>query len=293
MVVDLNLSASLSGNGEILIRQYTLRTRNSSITYYDADAYKVSRKFDLLVENLTIISNSAKINFSDSNKTNNIINAIKPFDTEESVRWNPNYLKGYASEKRDTDIEELEKTMKDKAKDIARFKANDTLKKYNRGVSWNSEEIDIKGEQWKAAYLPIWLYSYQQVKSDGKKVLHYVAANARTNKVMGSVPVHQPRLLLVSFIVEVIGFILMILTLGMIEEFALLFLIGGPVFYGVIYSKYRNKSARYEHETKTKSTMENLVSSDQLIGRRTRLTNPSIRGANNTKVSNDQRKIKW
>ena len=293
MVVDLNLSAALSGNGEILIRKYRVRTRNSSVTYYDADAYKISRKFDLTVENLTIISNSAKINFSDSNKTNNIINAIKPFDTEESVQWNPNYLKGYASEKRDTDISQLEKTMTDKAKDITRFKANDTIKKYDRGVVWNIEDVNIKGEQWKAAYLPIWLYSYQQVKSDGKKVLHYVAANARTNKVMGSVPVHQPRLLFVSFIIEVIGFILMILTLGTIEEFALIFLIGGPVFYGAIYSKYRNKDARYEHETKTKSTMENLVSSDQLLERRKRMRNPNIRGMNNTKVSNSQTKIKW
>ncbi len=32
-----------------------------------------------------------------------------PFDTENCVRYNANYLKGYTSEKRDTNIEDLRK----------------------------------------------------------------------------------------------------------------------------------------------------------------------------------------
>ena len=42
----------------------------------------------------------------------------------------------------------------------------DTLAKYDRGVEWSSEQMIIKGQQWKAAYLPVWLYSYQEVKKD-------------------------------------------------------------------------------------------------------------------------------
>ena len=82
---------------------------------------------------------------------------------------------------------------------------NDTLKFYDRGVRWDSEEVDVRGQRWVSAYLPVWLYSYQQKKSGGKTFLHYVAVNGRTGETMGSVPVHQGKLLLVSGIVQLFG----------------------------------------------------------------------------------------
>ena len=75
------------------------------------------------------------------------------------------------------------------AKDIAKFAANDTITNYDRGVSWENDDFLIKGEQWKAAYLPIWLYSYVQINGS-KKLIHYVAVNARTKKTMGSIPIY-------------------------------------------------------------------------------------------------------
>ena len=45
-------------------------------------------------------------------RLNNIINAIMPFDTENCVKWDSNYLKGFSSEKRDVNI------IKDQAKKI-------------------------------------------------------------------------------------------------------------------------------------------------------------------------------
>lgn len=67
-----------------------------------------------------------------------------------------------------------------------------TLTDYDRGVSWASQNVEIKGEQWESAYLPVWLYSYQQIKGD-KSILHYVAVNARTKETIGSVPIHMPK----------------------------------------------------------------------------------------------------
>ena len=73
------------------------------------------------------------------------------------------------------------------------FAANDTLQQYDRGVAWSTKNLDVKGQQWQAAYLTVWLYSYQQVKGD-KKVLHYVAVKARTKETIGSVSIHMPKL---------------------------------------------------------------------------------------------------
>ena len=56
----------------------------------------------------------------------------------------------------------------------------------------------MRGERWVSAYLPVWLYSYYEKKPNGKSFLHYVAVNARTGETMGSVPLNQRKLLLVS-----------------------------------------------------------------------------------------------
>ena len=54
---------------------------------------------------------SDKLNKGASDKTTNVINAIMPFDIENCVKYNANYLKGYTSEKRDTNIDDLKKAL--------------------------------------------------------------------------------------------------------------------------------------------------------------------------------------
>ena len=284
MVVDVNTHAALNGQGEHEVRRYTRGTGKDKKTLYDADLYDVEREFDMTVEGLTVESSADKRSNKGSNKTNNIINSIMPFDTENGVKWNANFLKGYTSEKRDTNVEELKGLVNSQAKDIARHKANVTLKNYDRGVKWDNERLDVKGEQWKAAYLPVWLYSYHQKE---KNQLHYVAVNARTKETMGSVPIHFPKLLGVSAIVEVIGVILWLITLSFFkdsEDVSWLLLISGFVYYGIMYAKYRNKGARHNHEEETKSTMNNLREYDNFVQRKTGLKNSRMNGANNTSV---------
>lgn len=278
MVVDVNSHVNLVGQGEHLVRTYYRGSGNNRKTYYDADLYNVQREFDLVIDGLTVESSADRLNHAAVDKTNNVINAIMPFDLENSVKWNSNYLRGFTSEKRDTNIEQLRPLVDNQSKDIARFAANETLKAYDRGVAWSNEQLMVKGQQWKSAYLPVWLYSYQQ--ENGK--LHYVAVNARTKETMGSVPIHQPMLLLISFLVEIIGFILMLFV-----DFDLnwVFLLAGPIYYAIIYSRYRNSGARHKHELETKKKMDNLRTVDQLVTRRTGLTNYRMNGANNLNVS--------
>lgn len=281
MVVDVNAHAKLVGQGEHLVRRYTRGSGNDRKTYYDADLYDVEREFDLTIDDLTVESSSDKLDKKSDDKTTNVINAIMPFDTENAVKWNANYLRGFTSEKRDTNIEQLKGLVETQSKDITRFAANETLGQYDRGVAWSSEQLDIKGQQWKAAYLPVWLYSYQQVKGD-KKVLHYVAVNARTKEVMGSVPIHMPKLFLISFLVELLGIIAMLFV---DFDYSWLFLSAGFIYFFVIYAKYRNQGARHKHELETKRNYSNLRKVDRLVKRRTGLTNSRMSGANNNSVS--------
>lgn len=282
MVLDVNSHSKLVGQGEHLVRRYTRGSKDNRTTYYDADLYDVEREFDLLVDDLTIESSSDKLEHNKSGKTNNVINAIMPFDTENCVKWDANYLKGYTSEKRDTNIEQLRGLVEMQVKDIARHKANEVLKKYDRGVSWKNEMLEVKGQKWVSSYLPIWLYSYQQIKGNDKKLLHYVAVNARSKETMGSIPINKLKLFFVSFLVEILGLLAMLFV---DFDYNWLFLLSGFIYYTIYYNKYRNVGARHKHESETKASMENVKKKDDFVRSLKRLRNSRMNGANNEYVS--------
>ena len=291
MIVDANAHATMSGEAEHLVRKYTVGSEHKR-TYYDADAYDVTRDFDMLVDDLSIEASRDKLNQDVKQNTNNVINAIMPFDTENCVDWNPGFLRGYASEKRDTNVGDLEKQIQLQVEDIARYQMYRDMKDfYNRGEKWNSEVVKVNGSKWKSAYLPVWLYSYRQDNG----LLHYVAVNARTGETMGSVPVHKGKLLLVSTIIEIFGIIAALLWFYMCLKLdfdddnpILLGFLGftpGFIFYWVKMKKYRNMDERHTYEKETKCTVENLKKADKLKEHRKRLQNSRIAGENGTRMS--------
>ncbi len=283
MIVDVNAHANFIGEGEHQTRKYFRGSGSNQKAYFDADLYHVEREFDLAISGLSVESSLDKLNNIALDKTNNVINAIMPFDVENSVKYNANYLKGYTSEKRDTNIDQLRTIVDTEAKDIARFTANETLKEYDRGVAWSNEQLNVKGQQWKAAYLPVWLYSYQQVNKD-KKILHYVAVNARTKETMGSVPIHMPKLIGVSFIVEILGIIAMFLV---DFDYSFLFLLSGIIYFLIMFIRYRNANARHTYEIDTKKNITNLRKVDNFIKSEKGLTNSTMNGANNKRVNGE------
>ena len=285
MIVDINAHDHLSGTGEVLIRSYSVKKGDSSETRYDADAYHVERDFDIAINDLTVEASVDKLNVSSSEKTTNIINSIMPFDTQNCVRYNANYLRGYTSEKRDVDVNNVRPLVATQAQDIARIAANETLAKYDRGIAWSGEAFDIKGESWLAAYLPVWLYSYLQVKGN-KKLLHYVAVNARTKETMGSVPIDMTKLWIVSIAIEFFGLILALFLgssmVGWDKKERWLLLLLGVVFFAIMYMRYRNSGARHTYENETQRSLSNVLAADEFIEHREGLRNSRIEGANNT-----------
>ena len=285
MIVDINAHDHLSGTGEVLIRSYSVKKGDSSETRYDADAYHVERDFDIAINDLTVEASVDKLNVSSSEKTTNIINSIMPFDTKNCVRYNANYLRGYTSEKRDVDVNNVRPLVATQAQDIARIAANETLAKYDRGIAWSGEAFDIKGESWLAAYLPVWLYSYLQVKGN-KKLLHYVAVNARTKETMGSVPIDMTKLWIVSIAIEFFGLILALFLgssmVGWDKKERWLLLLLGVVFFAIMYMRYRNSGARHTYENETERSLSNVLAADEFIEHREGLRNARIEGANNT-----------
>ncbi|MCL1847669.1 MAG: TFIIB-type zinc ribbon-containing protein, partial [Coriobacteriia bacterium] len=207
LVVDANVHSDMRGTAGHVARSYTVGSGKDQKRVYDIDIYQIGRDFDLLVDDLTVEASSDKLKIDRKNNTTNVINTILPFDVHNAVPYSGNYLKGFNSERRDTNIDQLRGLVDTQIADVIRYQAGTTATYYDAGIQWEQESTALKGRLWKAAYLPVWLYSYFEKKSDGKSLLHYVAVNARTSETMGSVPMNMPRLLLISALVELAAFI--------------------------------------------------------------------------------------
>ncbi|KAF1707488.1 TFIIB-type zinc ribbon-containing protein [Pseudoxanthomonas sacheonensis] len=194
MIVDGNVSVGVAGKGEIQTREYTRGSGDKKKTYYDADVYQIERHVDFTVDDLPLESSTERGNLDTKTNTNNIINTILPFDTKNAVKWNASYLSGFTSEKRNSDVEHLRPRLEDQLLSVGRAQVEASVRRYDRGVRWEQERLDVHGTRWVSMYLPVWLYSYHQPGRNGG-MLHYIAVNGRTGETMGSVPVQQWKLL--------------------------------------------------------------------------------------------------
>ena len=203
MVVDGNMHAVLQGTGEVTTRQYTVRRKVGkdnyvTETYYDADVYSVQRAFDLLVDDLTVESAERFDAKDNAQATNNILNAVQPYDTENAVAYNSNYLKNFTSERRDLNVRDVDDEVENRFLAIARAKATPTVGRYDRGVRWEEEGVAVRGTRWVSVYVPVWLYSYADSARSEGTLVHYIAVNARNGNTMGSIPVSHPKIFAVA-----------------------------------------------------------------------------------------------
>lgn len=304
MLVDVNAHMNLCGEGQIETDRRKVKDGDDSYTVYDANSYDVERDFDIVIDDLSIEASSDKLDYNAKDKTTNVINAIMPFDTENCVKFNANYMKGYTSEKRDSNIEALRDTVEAESADVARIAAKETIKKYDRGVRWETEDYTIKGDSWKAAYLPVWLYSYMQ-KKNGKNLLHYVAVNARTKETMGSVPINFKKLFIYSVLVEIFGglaafFLRLLAAMSMFDgtefqdsrNYFWILLVSGFVFYFTIYVRYRNLDERHHYENETKHEIKNLLCEDIFLKKLTDLKDDKIKGENSSELKGNKLDLK-
>ena len=181
MVVDAKALYTAEGKAE--------KTKDKNGSSSTVDCYLISREFNLFVDDLTLESSSKRLNQDTAVNSNNVINAIMPFDTEKAVAWNPNYLRGFSSEKRDTNIDDLKEPVALQCGDIGRQSAKETTEQYDRGVHWTKDHISMKGVSWKAAYLPVWLFSFKNTNKPNDARIYYIAVNARTGETDGVLPI--------------------------------------------------------------------------------------------------------
>lgn len=199
LVADVSAGVKMLGEGEVETRRYQVSVGDDrKETRYDADVYRVTRDFDITVDDLTVESSARRAGGSPSSETANVINAVLPFPTKEAVKYNANYLGGFTSEKRDLDTDDVSQNVGRMVFGIGTTLMRRTLTKYGRGVRWTDGQVGVKGVRYLSMYAPVWLYSYYEKKNGGKEFLHYIAVNGRTGATMGSVPINKAKLTIFS-----------------------------------------------------------------------------------------------
>lgn len=285
-LVDVNAHANYDGYGEHEVRKYSTTVGDHSEIVRDVELYHVKRDFDIAIKDLSIEASVDKLDKSSWDRTNNVINAIMPFDTENCVKYDSNYLKGYTSEKRDLNIETVVGQIDLQTQDVIHYAAAETASNLERGIRWDVMDKKVYGHQWKTAYLPVWLLSFQ----DGYKITHYIAVNARTKEVMGSIPVNMKKLVFFSFLVELGAIVVIILYNWFIEfnifvSIALLF--SGFIYLLVMYNKNRNQTKRHKHETDTKKEIRMINQTDDLVRTDYGVSTFSMEDSNHKRIVGD------
>jgi len=286
LLVDAKLDCSYEGKGEYLYNRYNVSKNDERV---DIEVYDVYRNFELNIDDLSIESNKEILN-KHSARTNNIINAIMPFDTDNCVKFESNYLIGYTSEKRDINISDVNNRVKKDIKDIAKATISETVKTYNCGVQWKKEDIKVEGSQWMSAYLPVWLYTYTE-KVKGHERIHYIAVNGRTKETMGSIPMNEKKIYKEFLVSEIFCILLAAITYLFLNSIAgIAFLVAMfPIlfYYDNKRKSYRNATARFKHEYETKRDIKYKLVRDDLFETRIGIPSTSDSGYRNNIYKND------
>ncbi len=277
VVVDVNAKVSMKGSAEksdgISFVSEAYGDESHIKKVYDVSTFDVERDFDLRIDDLTIEASRDKFEYGSLINTTHIINAIMPFDTEEAVEWDSRYLKGYSSERRDLNVDQLKSRLDNQVNDIARYRMMETTLTYDRGVRWDHVDIKKNGVKWKTAYFPVWIYSHAEKGIGGKRAIHYIAVNARTGEVMGSIPLHSwLRTFLVAIpMTATITFAIFIAMTGFNRDtlkhigILLVLTIITLLTMKIVKSRskeYTNKHARHMYELDTFMTVNNLKKRD-------------------------------
>ena len=165
--------------------------------------------------------------------------------------------------KRNGDIIDIRPSVYSHVKSIINHTSNNWIKGFNRGVHWNEEKIDIQGEHWQAAYLPVWLYTYNDFDGE-EEILHYIAVNGQTGETMGSVPYSRKTAKLAHTLQVLITIAITIIFPPSIVITIFIFLAFILAFPNS-ESLYRNEYARHDYEHETPIEILNIKEHDNHI----------------------------
>ncbi len=169
--------------GEVVFRAENITSWSSGdYQYTKTDTYDVIRGADILFEKVPADGSS---HFDDE-----LMQSIEPFEYDKLEKYNHAYLSGFLAEKYDKDKDEMITTALNRTKNSTINEMKNTCSGYNTVIEKqnNLNEINTKTNY---VLLPVWMLN---IKYHSKNYIF--AMNGQTGKIVGNIPVHKVKAIL-------------------------------------------------------------------------------------------------
>ncbi len=139
--------------------------------------------------------------------------AIAPFDANEMIPFNASYLSSYYADESDVDAKVYREFAENTTADIYADKVyRDDMAQYGINRNTIAESFVAIREETRLAYFPVWFLG---IKSKKGNRVSYAAVNGQTGKLVSDLPVDFKKYLLASLIISVPVFLLLTLLISM------------------------------------------------------------------------------
>ncbi len=178
------------------IRSWT----SGSYRYTETKEYDVIRNADIVTVGIPADGES-KIEDA-------LMEAIEPYDYNDTQKFSMSYLSGFYADKYDVDKAEVFPRIRQRCESACREVIKESIKSYN-SLSVMNESYFIQRTDWRYILLPVWFMTY---KYKGK--VYEFAMNGQTGKLAGAPPLSKGRLALFSGIIGAVITLIGTLLLG-------------------------------------------------------------------------------
>lgn len=190
---DVNISGTADFKG-LKVSSWT----SGDYRYTKTDTYRLERSAN--VEFDRIPSDGS------SRFPNDLMQSLEPFEYDKLEKYNHAYLAGFLAEKYDVSEQDASESVLERSTNSTIDKMKETCRNYS-SVSLSNDSLTKKITEVDYVLLPVWMLN---VQFGGKN--YTFAMNGQTGKMVGNIPVHKGKAVLmwvVSFII-----IFLILTIG-------------------------------------------------------------------------------
>lgn len=137
---------------------------------------------------------------------NDLMESLEPFEYDKLEKYNHAYLSGFLAEKYDVDDKDAQTIALERSKNSTISEMRSSCVSYS-GVSLKTDNLNNSIKSTNYCLLPIWMLN---IKFNNK--MYTFAMNGQTGKMVGNIPIHKGKAVLMWVLVFIITFI--VLTIG-------------------------------------------------------------------------------
>lgn len=169
--------------------------RSGDYLYTKTDTYNLIREANIEFDRIP--------SDGSSRFDNDLMQSLEPFEYDHFEKYNHAYLAGFLAEKYDVDENSASESALSRSENSTIDEMKNTCNAFS-GVSLTNNYLDKKIKETDYVLLPVWMLN---VKYGNKN--YTFAMNGQTGKMVGNIPIHKGKAVLMWIIVFILTFIIL------------------------------------------------------------------------------------